>query len=131
MSAMLPAIAVIAAARARDRRQLAETVMFSMVPGPAAQRVALTAVAAETQIRQAERNEEALVNEAVDALEAAKNAQQGLSEQDLARFPRLVRALDRLPADVRARQRTRILRPPPGQGGQGGQGGGQGGGGGQ
>ena len=69
MDGIFPAVFVLMAAPRRRRSRLAETLLPAMVPVAASQRVAVAAIAADQQIRDAEAREQRVASEVVSAVE--------------------------------------------------------------
>jgi hypothetical protein len=99
MDGIFPAVFVLTLAPRERRSRLAETLLPAMVPVAASQRIAVAAIAADQQIRDAELREQRVVSEVVTAIDrvAAKPAGPGkdLTDDDVKDLPVLSAALRR------------------------------------
>ena len=114
MNEILPIVAIALSSRDRKRRnRVIESALPALVPGPAYQRAAMTAVIADNQARDEERDlrraEDALAEEAAAVADAiAQRRGEKLTDAELAAFPELSRVVERRPE-----LRAKFVRPAP------------------
>jgi hypothetical protein len=97
--------AVIASTSKERRQRLTETLLPAVVPLAETHRVAVAVVAADQQVRSAERREENVANEVVSAIQtvvAKQDQNKTLTDDELRVLPRLSEVVNRVP-DLRQR----------------------------